>query len=247
MQDELSFLVTLQQHDAAIDELNEKAAAFDPQIQNKNKQVEALKTNLKIAKDALSSHQVRKKQLEMDVDTKEKLVQKHQGELNGLKSNDAYKAMLEEIKAAKDAVVKIEDEILSLMEAVDVDDKKYKELEKKFKTDEAALKSEAQKIESEKIAALELVKKKQEERDAFAKTVPSTLLSQYDVIREKGGGLAIVPMVRNSCGGCHMSLTTNKANEVKKAKTMVLCDSCSRILYLPVEEAAAPAPAAPAS
>jgi predicted nucleic acid-binding Zn-ribbon protein len=247
MQGDLPFLITLQQHDAAIDELREKAEAFVPLIQKKNQQVETLKTSLKSAKDALSSHQVRKKQLELDADAQEKTVQKHQGALNSLKSNDAYKAMLEEIKAAKDAVVKIEDEILSLMEAVDADDKRYKELEKKFKTDEASMKSEVQAIESEKNAALELVKKKQAERDAFAATVPPALLSKYDVIREKGNGIAIVPMVRNSCGGCHMGLTTAKANEVKKAKEMVLCDSCSRILYIPAEETVSAAPVAPPS
>ncbi len=249
MTTDLSFLIELQKHDAAVDEARAKAETLTPLIQKKNHQIETLKADLKGAKDALSKHQVKKKQLELDAEAQEKLVQKHQSELNSLKSNDAYKAMLGEIQAAKDAVVKIEDQILDLMAEVDADDKKYKELEKKFKTDEAAVKSEIQNLESEKSALLADAKKREEDRNAFAASVPPALLSQYELIREKGGGLAIVPMINSTCGGCHMSLTQAKANDVRKAKSMVLCDSCSRILYLPAEQVApaAPAEAAPAN
>lgn len=240
MPDDLSFLIKLQQHDSAIDELKEKAEAFSPLIQAKNKQLDTLKSDLKSAKDALSQHQLKKKQLEGEAEAQEKLVQKHNSELNSLKSNDAYKAMLVEIKTAKDAVVKIEDEILVLMEAVEADEKKYRELEKKFKSDEASTKMEIQNLESQQSAVLAQVKQKEEERNTFAQTVPAPLLSQYNAIREQRGGLAIVPMVNSSCGGCRMALTPAKANEVKKAKSMVLCDSCIRILYLPQEEVAPP-------
>src|SRR4051794_12739829 len=91
MQGELSFLIELQKHDALLDGLREKAEEMTPLIQQKNQQIEKLKSDLKGFKDALSSHQVKKKQLEGEAEAKEKEVQKHQGELNSLKSNDAYK------------------------------------------------------------------------------------------------------------------------------------------------------------
>ncbi len=240
MQGELSFLIELQKHDAAIDTLREKAEEVTPLIEKKNQQLEKLKSDLKNSKDALSQHTLRKKQLEADVEAQEKLVQKHNSELNSLKSNDAYKAMLSEIQAAKDAVVKIEDEILVVMESIDSDNRRYKELEAKFKSDESAVKNEIQQLETKKADALAEVKKKEEERASYAATVPPTLLGTYDAIREKRGSLAIVPMVNNSCGGCHLGLTQNKMNEIRKAKSMVLCDSCSRILYVQQEAPASP-------
>lgn len=250
MQGELSFLIELQKHDGAIDELREKLETLTPLIQKKNKQIDTLKSDLKGAKDALSQHQLRKKQLEGEAEAQEKLVQKHNSELNSLKSNDAYKAMLSEIQAAKAAVVKIEDEILSLMEAVEADDKKYKDLEKKFKTDEASVRSEIQALEAQQNAQAAEIKKKEEERAVYAQTVPPKLLSRYDEIRDKRGSLAIVPMVRNSCSGCNMGMTQAKCNEIRTAKNMVLCDSCSRILYVLPEESVlspvSPVPAVPA-
>lgn len=243
MQDELSFLIKLQDHDKNIDALLNDIASFGPLVQSKNQKIELLKDALKTAKDALTSHQMKKKQLELDAEAQEKLVQKHQAELNSLKSNDAYKAMLGEIQNAKNAVIKIEDDILSVMEKLDAGEKMYKEKEKQFKIDEAAIKSEIQTIEAKKSDLTGQLKTKQEERAAFAATVPPPFLAQYDAIREKRGGLAIVPMVNGtSCGGCQMKLTPNNVNEVKKAKTMVLCESCSRILYMPISDSPAVTP-----
>lgn len=242
MQDELSLLIKLQQHDAGIDELVSKADALLPLIKSKNQKADDLKARLKSSKDSLSSHQVKKKELELEADSKEKLVQKHQSELNSLKSNDAYKAMLVEIQSAKEAVRKIEDDILAEMEAIEAAEREYKEREKQFKADEANMKKEVADLESDRAAILEEAKKRQAERDAFAQEVPVAVKSHYETLRQSRGGLAIVPLINNSCGGCHMSLTPNKTIEVKKAKTMVVCDSCSRILYLPHTENASPQP-----
>jgi uncharacterized protein len=249
MLEQLSSLIALQQHDLAVDELATKVTAFDPLIKKKTQALEALKTGLKSAKDKVSGDQLKKKQLEGEVDAKQKLVQKHQSELNSLKSNDAYKAMLGEIEAAKKAVTETEDQILVVMEAIEAADRDYKEREKKFKAEEATLKSEIAKLEAEKAEAAAAVARRKEERDAFAKTIPSQIVSQYDAVRGKRGGVAIVPMVNNSCAGCHMTLPPHKSNDVRKGKAVVICESCSRIIYLPAEtgDAAAAPAAAPAS
>ncbi|MDD5756941.1 MAG: C4-type zinc ribbon domain-containing protein [bacterium] len=38
-------------------------------------------------------------------------------------------------------------------------------------------------------------------------------------------------MKNNSCGGCHMTLPPQVVNEVRKLDRLVLCESCSRILF----------------
>jgi predicted nucleic acid-binding Zn-ribbon protein len=246
MQTDLEFLVKLQQHDVAVDEAAQRVEAALPAIKAKNAQIEKLKNDLKSAKDSLTSHAKKKKELELEVDSKEQLVRKHQGELNNLKSNDAYKAMLGEIEAAKKEQAKIEDDILVLMEQADADEKKYKEGEKQFKTEEARLKGELQQLESAKGILDAEVAKLKAERDAFAATVPEKVRQQYEGLRETRGTLVIAPVVNNSCGGCRMNITASKGIELKKGKNMVVCDNCSRILYLPAPEGG-PAVSAPAS
>lgn len=244
MQNELSFLIKLQDMDIAIDELKSQAEDVAPLIQSKNQSLESLKTGLKTAKEKLTANQLKKKQLEGDVEAQEKLVQKHNSELNSLKSNDAYKAMLGEIQAAKEKATKIEDEILVVMELMDAAEKESKELDKKFKSDEGVVRAEIQQLEAKKNEIIAQATAKKNERDEFSKTVPPALLSQYETIREQRGGVAIAPLLNNkSCGGCRMGLTPAKVNEVVKAKAMVLCDTCTRILYNPPSSDSAAAPA----
>jgi predicted nucleic acid-binding Zn-ribbon protein len=233
MQGDLPLLIELQKKDLAVDAIQRDADALGPQIQSIQKKIDGLKNTIKTSKEQLTQYQLKKKQLELDVDAKEKLVQKHNSELNSLKSNDAYKSMMEEIKGAKEAVVKIEDEILAVMEGIDTEDKKVKEAEKTAKAQEGTLLAQIKTIESERAALLEKAQTQKAQRDEFAKTLPRPLLERYDVIREKGDGVAIVPMENATCGGCNMKMSPAKANDVKKAKDMVLCDSCTRILYIP--------------
>lgn len=240
MQNELTCLIKLQEFDSAIDGLVERIQTTEASIQEKNKQADAFKASLKNAKDSLMAQQLKKKQLESEAEAKEQLIKKHQGELNSLKSNDAYKAMLGEIEQAKEALKKIEDDILGVMESLDSLDKDLKMKEQKIKADENAVRAEAKTLEAEKGKLSDEEKIKRAERDAFAATVPDHLKSHYEAIHAKRGGIVIVPVVNNTCGGCRLNLTPNKANEVKKGKTMVLCDSCLRILYTPAPVEAVP-------
>jgi len=90
-------------------------------------------------------------------------------------------------------------------------------------------------LRTKKKNTLATIEVKKKERETFATTVPEKIRDRYESIREKKGGVAIVPLSDNSCGGCQMGLTPNIVNEIIKAKVMVLCDSCSRILYNPAK------------
>ncbi len=241
MQNELNLLLKLQEHDSGLDVIQEKITAATGMISAKTKEADSLKSSLKAAKDALTTAQHKKKQLEGEAEAKEGLVKKHQGELNSLKSNDAYKAMLLEIDMAKQAVGQIEEQILVAMEAMDAAEKDLKAKELKVKGEEGAIRAAAAAMQGDldKIMADQSTKKAT--RDEFAATVPPALLSRYDAIRKRGGS-AIVALVENTCTGCRMKLPPNKVNDVKKAKAMIVCDSCSRILYAPESiQQAAPA------
>ena len=238
MDSDLSYLIKLQQHDNQVTALESQAHDLQPQIDQKNKQLDQLKAQIKEAKNNLNSFQMKRKELENKAAEKENLIKKHQGELNSLKSNDAYKAMLAEIDSAKNDLSKVEDEILNVMEESDNAQGAFKKQEHEFQEQEKNIKAEIQKCEDEKKKILAEAGQKKKERDAYAATVPDALRNHYDTLRQKRGGVAIVPVEDNSCGECRMSLTQSKLNDIKKAKDMVVCDSCNRILFLfPAENA----------
>jgi len=240
---ELSYLIQLQSHDNVISGLNEKASALDPLIQARNKSLENLRGQLKSGKDFVQKLQLRKKELETNIAEKENQIKKYQGELNSLKSNEAYKAMLSEIEKAKNDLSKIEDDLLMVLEQIDQQQATYKKDEDQFKKEEATIKSEIKTLEEDKAKFLADATTKTEERNKYADTIPGPLRNQYEALRQNRSGVAIVALEKNTCSGCRMSLPPHKVNEVKIAKHMVICDSCSRILYLPPEVTEPPKPA----
>lgn len=69
-------------------------------------------------------------------------------------------------------------------------------------------------------------------RPQVAKEVPSTLLTRYESIRQKHGGIGMgeVDVKKKSCGACGTSLPTRTIEAIKEDK-LVTCESCHRILY----------------
>jgi uncharacterized protein len=70
------------------------------------------------------------------------------------------------------------------------------------------------------------------ERDELASTVDAELLTEYDELRKRSGGIAIARLVGGSCGGCHLSLPAVDVDRIKKLSpdAPAHCEECGRLL-----------------
>jgi len=71
-----------------------------------------------------------------------------------------------------------------------------------------------------------------EARKAAAEGIPEDLLSQYERLRAKQGGVGAARLVNGRCSGCHLTLPATELDRIRRgdADTLVLCDQCGRIL-----------------
>ena len=60
--------------------------------------------------------------------------------------------------------------------------------------------------------------------------LPATL-EVYERVLDIREGLALVPVLNDSCGGCHRRLPPQVINEVYLKAKLVTCENCNRILY----------------
>jgi predicted nucleic acid-binding Zn-ribbon protein len=66
--------------------------------------------------------------------------------------------------------------------------------------------------------------------DAREKIEPR-LLHSYDRIRSNyRNGLAVVPIVRDACGGCFNAIPPQRQSEIRQRKKIIVCENCGRIL-----------------
>ena len=76
-----------------------------------------------------------------------------------------------------------------------------------------------------------------EKRAAIAAELPGDLLTTYQKLRERNGGIGAAPLVGKRCMGCRMELAPSDLSAIKAAApdAVVRCEECGRILVRTAE------------
>ena len=69
------------------------------------------------------------------------------------------------------------------------------------------------------------------EREKQKVRIDPNTLAEYESIRARSNGLAVVGFANNACMGCHVSVSASKALQVERGER-VTCNGCGRILVL---------------
>ena len=236
--DTLAKLIKLQALDAEAARLARMLA--DIPIRKKNIE-DALAAN----KKDFDEKQTLARRLQLDLKNKnaeleaaDTAARKHTTELNTVKSNQAYRALLDEIEEAKKRSSEIEDAILKILDAIDKETKASAAASaviKRMESDAAAelskIDEEMRKIESESAGL-------RAQRDAASAEVDPKFLAVYTHMLSAKGGVALAKLEGSGCGGCHMKLSVQNINELERVYSagsqsveLVRCENCSRILY----------------
>jgi len=228
-------LVNLQAIDIEIDKLQKEITQIPRIINNLEEDFEQHKKHTEDLKKELNAVQVDKKNKEIELESKNSATKKHQTELYAVKDNKAYTTLQNEINTLKKTASGIEDEILQMLDTIDDLNHKLKEGRQHLQKQEEMMKDEIKKLGDREKILSEALSVKKEEREKAIAGIPPTVLKQYEQVRKKKQGLAIVEIKHNTCGGCHMNLTLQLVNEVRKGRELVCCENCLRILYLKQE------------
>ncbi|MCL2485765.1 MAG: C4-type zinc ribbon domain-containing protein [Endomicrobia bacterium] len=230
LKQDLELLYNLQDYDIKIMALRNHIASIPALISEKQKEVENKKAETEAKKKNFVDLSSLKKEKEALLDSKEKAIAKNSGELNSVKSNDTYKALLLEIEKAKADKSVVEDEILELMVKIDSEAPVVKNAETELKDFEQNIKNEITGLENSAKKDEESIADIEKEREEYKHKVSPKILEQYERIREGRDGQGIVLVDGESCGGCSMVLRPQLINQAHKFTDLVYCDNCSRIL-----------------
>ncbi|SRR3989339_1001584 len=231
LKENLKMLIALQDKDSAVDKLKQRTQAIPLNIEEQNNLLSQFKSDFEDTKKRLTQLQLQRKEKELELESKENEIRKHGGELNAIKTNEAYRALLSEIDRCKAEKTALEDTILNIMEETEREAASIKDKENMFKQKEAEVKTLISSLEGEQAKLNADIAAAENERNEFATHIPADLLKHYEYIRAARSGFAIVPVEGENCSGCHFTLRPQEINDVFKGQQLVFCDSCSRILY----------------
>ena len=229
--EQIKILAELQTIDSDIYSLK-KELETHPEIKKEaDRNFDSKKTVLKAAEEELKNIQVRQKNLEMDLGSKEEKVKKLQGQLYSLKSNKEYQAMELEIKGLKADDSLLEEEILKTFDAVEAAKAKVQKEKEFLLTEEKKYKAQLEVLNQRATEIQSAIQVFEEKRKVFVPNIDPKILPQYERLLKSREGLAIAPIRNNSCGGCNIGLPPQVVNEARMQEKFLTCESCARMLY----------------
>ena len=181
---------------------------------------------------ALSANQKERKQCDIDIQTQDQKISKLKDQMLQAKTNDQYRAFQNEIEFCQNAIRKVEDRILELIN-------ESEPLDKNVKVAEAlALKSEKAEVEAEKAQVRERTAVDQKaaeelnkERAAMVAKITPSVYKNYERIRKGRRGVAIAEAADGRCSACNMIIRLQFFQDLKRGDQIMICESCQRMLY----------------
>ncbi|MFH1715404.1 MAG: C4-type zinc ribbon domain-containing protein [Elusimicrobiota bacterium] len=232
MNNEINKLIELQKKDIVIQGIVKKKNNIPVLIKGLNDKLAGFSQKLTEDKQNFEQNQVARKELELELGSIEESIKKHQRELNSVKTNDAYQALIREIADDKNQKDELETKILENMDkqesinsVLGADNKDMETVKKNTQDEISNLEEELNKISAE-------LGQLNKDRETIAEAIPKKMLTLYDRIRISKGGVAIVEVINGCCNGCHMALAPQNIDDVIKNKDIVVCGICNRILYV---------------
>jgi predicted nucleic acid-binding Zn-ribbon protein len=230
MHPDLEHLIELQEVDAAIARLNAEVASFPKRVAAIETKLNRAKAHVEQVKAAAKAGEQAKRGYEGDIQTQQQKISKYKDQSLNVKTNAEYKALLQEVNFAEDAIRGLEDKILDVM--MDADAKRDE-----LKAAEAELKAETAEIEHEKEQARQITEKDEADlkrihahRDELRKAIAPDTLQHYErVLKFRGSGIAVEK--NGMCMGCRVYLRPQVIQHVHTNSEIVACDQCQRILY----------------
>lgn len=231
MKEEISVLIALQKLDTEL-------SGFDRKIEDKKQELTAREQAI-AEKEALAG-QCREKAVELEQSQRDikagseeaaERIKDRQGKMMQVQTSREHQALLKEIEEAKKNIKDAEEQLLQVMEQVEAEEAKAKELENLCAGEREILAEETGKVEK---AIEELDKERltvQEQRDKLAQNVPASRIKRYDKLLKKRDGLAVVRVIDAVCQGCYMTIPPQKYNDICLGEKIHVCPTCQRTLY----------------
>src|ERR1700744_4640350 len=230
MQEIIEKLLILQDRDRKIHRLTQELAHISPERQTLQAKAVATQTQMDAAKTRVKQLESERKQLDLEIEAKKTQIEKYANQQLQTRKNEEYRALAHEIEMAKDAIFKIEDREIAIMEKSETAQKDVARA-----TTEAGA---AKKLVEDQIGLLDQretnLKKEFAElttgRVQLAEAVDESTRNRYDRLT-KSKENAVVGIEHSSCGGCPMKLPAQVVTTCRAQSEIVPCPNCGRILY----------------
>ncbi len=158
-------------------------------------------------------------------------IKRLEGQQSNIKKADEFNAMTQEMTSAERERIALEQKVSDLVDRRVAEEELLDKIKESLKISEESSLALHNEIESSIRLINDEGQMLKTEREALAKNADPEMLAIYERLLRNKKDRVIVPIENRTCSGCHIVLTAQHENVVRKGENLVFCEHCSRIHY----------------
>jgi hypothetical protein len=238
--DSLRTLLSVQTLDRRLAELEGRRDEIPKVKAEVSREITALETERADRDRALEQVRLDRRRHEGELEMQQEHLARYERQLNDVKTNVAYSALLTEIQGTKRAIGELEDEILEEMERREGIEGRIGEIDAELEQKRTAAADRLAELDEELGFVAREIDALDSRRQGMVGDVDPGLYRLYDRLRRGRRFPALVPLKGHACGACHGRLPPQIVREITHDGSLHPCENCGVLIYVELETAAAP-------
>lgn len=148
-----------------------------------------------------------------------------------IKKTDEFNALTQEMTASEREKIAVEHKLSDLVDKKVAEEELLERIKESLKASEVSSIALEKEIQNGIALIHEETLSLKEQRDDLLTDADPEILQIYERLLRNKKDRVIVPIENRTCSGCHIVLTAQHENMVRKGTNLVYCEHCSRILY----------------
>ncbi len=161
----------------------------------------------------------------------EEKMKKLEAKQSSVKKVDEFNAITQEMTSSEREKILTEQITSDLIDKRNLEEEILKKIKDSLKESEESSRT----LEAEILSSIKMInhegKGLKAERDRLIRNADPETLKIYERLLRNKKDRVIVPIENRNCSGCHIALTAQHENLVRKGERLVFCEHCSRIHY----------------
>lgn len=158
-------------------------------------------------------------------------IKKLESKQSSIKKVDDFNALNQEMSSSERERVATEQTCSDMIDKRNLEEEILEKIKESLTLSEESSKT----LEAEIAENVQMINKEGQEikktRDELAKNADEEVMKTYERLLKNKKDRVVVPIENRTCSGCHIALTAQHENVVRKGERLVFCEHCSRIHF----------------
>lgn len=229
MREDLKKILLLQDVDSRINRVSAEMDEIPREKLIHERELESQKAEYEKEKRKLEETREFSRKFIENKETNENRMAEFKGKLLEMKTNDAYRAMLEQIEYTKNKVSDLDSQIIEKMYEEEQGEKDLEEARKIWERNKKRSGKRQNILEGQLEVLKENIEELMAERKVIASEIGKRMLDKYEQLHAKGRGTVVVGLQNGTCGGCLTNVPPQTAVEISQGETYI-CPICGRFI-----------------